>query len=239
MPDMCFGLHLHSRTPAGHILVEPGPIMSAADTFKLTIHGKGGHGAEPQDTVDPILTAVQIINSLQTIVSRNVNPLDVAVVGIGSIHAGDAANVIPDVCELTGTIRTYLPATRQLVHRRIGEITRGVAEMNGATAELKLIDGVPATVNDPQITRELIPLLEKMLGADRVEGNQRSTPSEDMSIFLQEVPGTYFVLGAGGLEYPPHHSPQFYWDDSVLPLGAGIMAGIVSHFSQKEIQLPG
>jgi len=233
MPDMCFGLHLHSRTPIGHIKVEEGPIMSAADTFRLTIHGKGGHGAEPQDTVDPILTAAQIINALQTIVSRNVNPLDVAVVGIGSIHAGDAANVIPDVCELTGTIRTYLPETRQLVHRRIGEISRGVAEINGARSEFELIESVPATVNDPKITRELIPLLEKMLGSDKIEGGQRSTPSEDMSIFLQLIPGTYFVLGAGGPEYPPHHSPQFRWDDSVLPLGAAMMAGIVSHFSQK------
>ncbi len=213
--------------------------MSAADTFKLTIHGKGGHGAEPQDTIDPILTAAQIINSLQTIVSRNVNPLDVAVVGVGSIHAGDAANVIPDVCELTGTIRTYLPVTRDLVHRRIGEIIQGVAAMNGATAEFELIDGVPATVNDPMITRELITLLEKILGADKIIGNQRCTPSEDMSIFLQLVPGTYFVLGAGGPDYPPHHSPQFRWDDSVLPPGAAIMAGIVCHFSQKDLPIPG
>ena len=233
LPDLCFGLHLHSITEFGKVLIEPGPVLSAADMFKFSVHGKGGHGAEPHDTIDPIVIATQIINSLQTIVSRNVDPLDVAVVSIGSIHAGKAPNVIPDVCEVNGNIRTYYPETRKMVHKRVQEIVEGIAEINGATVDFELMYGVPATVNDPEVTEELIPLLEEMVGAENVDQDERSTPSEDMSIFLQLVPGTYFVLGAGGDDFPPHHNPKFEWDDRVLPMGAALMSEIVCHFSNK------
>ena len=233
MPDMCFGLHVHSRTPIGEIKIEPGPVLSAADMFKFTIFGKGGHGAEPHDTIDPIVIAAQIITNLQTIVSRNVDPLDMAVVSIGSIHAGDAPNVIPDSCEVSGNIRTYYPETREKVHRRIQEIVAGVAKSNGARSKFEMIYGVPATVNDPELTAEVISLLEKLVGADRIGLDEKSTPSEDMSIFMQKVPGVYFVIGAGGEDYPPHHNPKFNWDDGVLALGVGIMVEIVAHFSEK------
>lgn len=235
LPDMCFGLHLHSRTDYGMIKVEPGPVLAAADMFKFTVVGKGGHGAEPQDAIDPIVITTQIVSNLQTIVSRNVDPLDVAVVSIGSIHAGDAPNVIPDMCEVTGTIRTYYPETREMVHRRVQEIVEGIAHANGAEAEFELMYGVPATVNNPEITEELIPLLEEIVGAENINLNERATPSEDMSIFLQLVPGTYFVLGAGAPDYPPHHNPKFHWDDDVLPLGAALMSEIVAHFSQTPV----
>ena len=234
LPDLCFGLHLHSISPYGKVYIEPGPVLSAADTFKCTIYGKGGHGAEPHDTVDSIVIASQIINNLQAIVSRNVNPLDMAVVSVGSIHAGDAPNVIPDSCKISGSIRTYLPQTRTMVHRRIREIIEGIAETNGAKVELEIIDGVPATVNDPAVTNELIAFLEGLVGPDKIDLDERSTPSEDMSIFLQRVPGTYFVLGAGGPEFPPHHNPKFHWDDSILPMGSGLMCEIVAYFSTKD-----
>ena len=234
MPDMCFGIHVHSRTPVGIVEVEPGPILSAADMFKFTVFGKGGHGAEPQDTIDPIVITAQIINNLQTIVSRNVSALDMAVVSIGSIHAGDAPNVIPDTCQVSGNIRTYLPETRAKVHKRIQEIVAGVAEINGARSEFEMSYGIPATVNDPDMTAEFIPLLEKIVGPDMVELDQRSTPSDDMAIFLQKIPGVYFVVGAGGEDYPPHHNPKFKWEDSVLALCVGIMGEVVAHFSCKN-----
>ncbi len=230
-PDMCFGLHVHSRTPVGEIKVEPGPVLAAADMFEFTVYGKGGHGAEPHDTIDPIVITAQIINNIQMIVSRNVDPLDMAVVSIGSIHAGDAPNVIPDSCHVSGNIRTYYPETREKVHNRIKQIVTGIAESHGAKSEFKMIYGIPATVNDPDITTELIPVLEKIAGADMVELNERTTPSDDMAIFLQEVPGTYFVVGAGGEDYPPHHNPKFRWEENILALSVGIMGEIVAHFS--------
>jgi amidohydrolase len=168
-------------------------------------------------------------------VSRNVDPLDVAVVSVGSIHAGDAPNVIPDSCEVSGTIRTYYPETREMVHRRVQEIVEGIAHANGAEATFELLYGVPATVNNPEITEELIPVLEGIVGAENINLNERATPSEDMSIFLQLVPGTYFVLGAGAPDYPPHHNPKFHWDDDILPLGAAIMSEVVAHFSQTPV----
>lgn len=234
LPDLCFGLHLHSISPYGIIKIEPGPVLSAADMFKCTIFGKGGHVAEPHDTVDPIVITSQIINNIQTIVSRNVNPLDMAVVSIGSIHAGDAPNVIPDSCQISGSIRTYLPETREMVHHRIQEIIEGIAKTNGATVDFEILYGVPATVNDSEVTSELIGFLEDLVGPDKVDQDERSTPSEDMSIFLERVPGTFFALGAGGPEYPPHHNPKFYWEDSILPFGAGLMCEIVSYFSNKS-----
>ena len=233
MPDMCFGLHVHSRTRFGEIKVEPGPILSAADLFKFTIFGKGGHGAEPQDTIDPIAISAQIINNIQLIVSRNINPFDMAVVSIGSIHAGDAPNVIPDSCEVSGNIRTYYPETRKKVHSRIQEIVSGIAKSHGATSKFEMNLGVPATVNNPEITAELIPLLEKIVGPDMVDLNEKSTPSDDMAIFLEKVPGVYIVVGAGGEDYPPHHNPKFNWDDSVLALCVGIMGEIIAHFSSQ------
>ena len=232
-PDICFGLHIHSRTEFGVVKIEPGPVLSAADMFKFTIYGKGGHGAEPQDTTDPIVIASQIINNLQTIVSRNVDPLDVAVVSVGSIHAGDAPNVIPDTCVVTGNIRTYYPETREMVHKRVREIVEGVTKTNGAKADFELMYGVPATLNDPELTEEAIQVLEKIVGPEKIDRNERATPSEDMSIFLNVVPGTYFVIGAGGEDYPPHHNPKFCWDDKILPLGAGMMGELVAHFSRK------
>ena len=233
MPEMAFGIHVHSRTDKGLVKLEPGPVLSAADMFKFTVIGKGGHGAEPHDTIDPIVITAQIINNIQTIVSRNVDPLDVAVVSIGSIHAGDAPNVIADSCTVRGNIRTYLPETREMVHKRIKEIVDMGARSNGATSEFELIYGTPATVNDPAITEEIYPLLEKLVGAENISKDQRSTPSEDMSVFLQKAPGAYMVLGAGGDDYPPHHNPKFYWDDSVLPTGVAIMCEIAAHFSMK------
>lgn len=241
MPDMCFGLHVHSHTPLGEIKIEPGPVLAAADMFKFTIFGKGGHGAEPHDTIDPIAITAQIINNIQLIVSRNVDPLDMAVVSIGSIHAGDAPNVIPDSCQVSGNIRTYYPETREKVHRRIQEIVSGIAKSHGASSEFEMIYGIPATVNNPELTAELIPLLEKIVGADMIELNERSTPSDDMALFLQDVPGVYFVVGAGGEDYPPHHNPKFKWDDSVLALCVGIMGEIIAHFSCQYAgdQIPG
>jgi amidohydrolase len=231
LPDMCFGVHVHSRTPIGEIKIEPGPILSAADMFKFTVFGKGGHGAEPQDTIDPIAITAQIINNIQMIVSRNVSALDMAVVSVGSIHAGEAPNVIPDCCKVSGNIRTYLPETRKKVHQRIQQIVAGIAETNGATSEFEMIYGIPATVNDPKLTAELIPVLENIVGVDKIGTDERSTPSDDMALFMEKVPGVYFVVGAGGEDYFPHHNPKFAWDDSVLPLSAGIMAEIVAHFS--------
>ena len=233
MPDMAFGIHVHSITEKGVVRLEPGPVLSAADMFKFTVFGKGGHGAEPHDTVDPIVITAQIINNIQTIVSRNVSPLDVAVVSIGSIHAGEAPNVIPDSCMVSGNIRTYLPETRELVHKRIQEIVESTAKNNGGSSDFEMIYGVPATVNNPEITEEIFPLLEKIIGAENISRDARSTPSEDMSIFLEKAPGAYLVLGAGGNDYPPHHNPKFHWDDSVLPTGVAIMCEIAAHFSTK------
>ncbi|MBN1179071.1 MAG: amidohydrolase [Anaerolineae bacterium] len=226
-PDVFLSAHIWTDAPVGTVNVTPGPVMAAADTFTCTVRGRGGHGALPHQSVDPVVAAAHVVTALQTIVSRNVSPLDTAVVTVGAIHGGDAFNVIPPTVELRGTIRTYQPHTRTMIHRRMQETVDGVAAGCGAAADLEIVPLTPAVINDPEVTQVVMRAAESILGADRVHSGERTMGSEDAAFFLNEIPGCYFFLGGANPEKhlgAPHHNPRFDFDEDVLPLGVRVLA---------------
>jgi len=230
-PDVFIATHVWNERPVGSADVSAGPVMAAAEKFTCTIKGQGGHGALPHLAVDPIAAAAQVICALQTVVSRNVSPLETAVVSVGSIHGGDAFNVIPPSVEMSGTIRTYDPATRERVLRRVQEIVEGVSRACGAEAELTVESLTPAVINDAEVAEVVRRAAAEVLGADRVTTGERTMGSEDAARFMQEVPGCYFFLGAAnadkGLD-APHHNPRFDFDEEALVLGLAILARVAS-----------
>jgi len=234
-PDISFGIHIQSQTPNGTYLVGDGPVLASADVFSCVVHGKGSHGAEPQKSADSIVAAAHIITALQTIVSRNVEPLKSAIVSLGSIHGGKAFNVIPAEVELTGTIRSFDDDTRALVHRRMHEIVTSVAAAFGASAELKIESIVPAVVNEPTVAAQTRELAARLVGAENVSTNQLSTPSDDVAEFLLAAPGCHFIVGGTfpDRETYPHHNPRFDFNEEALPLGVALLSAEVFHFLEN------
>ena len=232
-PDYSIGLHLWNDMPIGEVGVTAGPCMSAADIWRCTITGRGGHGANPNQTRDPILAAAQVITALQSIVSRNVDALDSAVVTVGSLHAGDAFNVIPDTAELKGTLRTYLKSTKDLVHQRVREICEGVAAAMGCAADLELIPMTVTVNNNPDIADRIAGIAARQVGSNNVHRDVRTMGSEDVSLFMDDIPGCYFFVGSAnaerGLNYP-HHNARFDIDEAALPIAAAILADAAASF---------
>ncbi len=225
-PDTTFALHVSSGHPLGTAVVRSGALLAAADLFETTVKGRGGHGARPHETIDAVVVAAQIVVALQTIVARGLDPEDVGVVTVGSIQAGNAGNVIADTALLRGTVRTFNPATRELIHRRIAEIAAGIAASFGATAETRQTFGTDATINAPAPTALVYTAAAEVLGADQVNTTYRSTGGEDFSAVLARVPGNFFFIGARNEELgytAPHHNPHFDIDERCLPLGAAII----------------
>jgi amidohydrolase len=232
--DAIIGLHLWNNLPVGTIGVRSGALMAAVECFRCTILGKGGHGAMPHQTIDSILVSSHIVNALQTIVARNLDPIDSAVVTVGELHAGTALNVIADTARLSGTVRYFNPKLEGLINQRLEAIVAGVCQSHGASYDLEYWQLYPATVNDPAIA-ELVrsvamEVVETPLG---VVPECQTMGGEDMSFFLQEVPGCYFFLGAANaaknLDYP-HHHPRFDFDESVLCVGVEMFARCVERF---------
>ncbi len=232
-PDVFISAHVWNSTPAGKVDVSAGPVMAAAGRWTCIVRGRGGHGAMPQQTVDPIVAAAQIVSSLQTIVSRNVGPLETAVVTVGTIHGGDAFNVIPNEVKLSGTIRTYDLSVREIVVRRMGVLTDQIARAYGATAEFAVDGLTPAVVNDPEVADVVREAAAAVLGAENVLTGEKVTVSEDAAFFMQDVPGCDFFLGSAnasrGLD-APHHNPRFDVDEEVLSVGAGVMLQAVAQY---------
>ncbi|MCX8067477.1 MAG: amidohydrolase [Anaerolineae bacterium] len=226
-PDIFLAAHLWNDRPVGSVDVTPGPVMAAAEKWTCVIRGLGGHGALPHQTVDPIVTAAHAVVALQTIVSRNVSPLETAVVTVGAIHGGDAFNVIPAQVELLGTIRTYEPSARDTAIRRLRDILQGVAATFGAQAEVDIAPLTPAVINDYQVTSAVRRAAEAVLGPERVTSGERTMGSEDAAFFMRQVPGCYFFVGAAnparGL-VAPHHNPRFDFDEEAMVIGLAILA---------------
>src|SRR5574341_103489 len=226
-PDYSIGLHLWNDMPVRQVAVTPGPSMSAADIFKVTINGKGGHGASPHQGIDPIVAAAQIISAIQSITSRNVDPLDTAVVTVGVLHSGDAFNVIPATAEMRGTIRTFKKETKEMVHRRLREICEGVAIAMGCSAELEVTQMTLAVDNDATLSERIGRLAERIVGAENVRRDVRTMGSEDMSFLMDDIPGCYFFVGSAnserGLDYP-HHNSRFDVDESAFTIAAALLA---------------
>ncbi|MGC9399635.1 MAG: M20 metallopeptidase family protein [Anaerolineae bacterium] len=225
-PDSVLALHVWNEGRVGSVAVAPGPVMAAAEAWEAKIQGKGGHAAVPEEAVDPIVTAALTITALQTIVSRNVGAEDAAVVTVGKLRAGDTFNVIPDVAQLEGTVRTFEPEVRETVLRRLREIVEGTAETMGAEATLRLHALTPAVVNDEAVTAVVQDAVRTLLGEEGLDVELRTMGSEDAAFFLQEVPGCYFFVGATSPDaesHIPHHNPYFDIDEAVLPIGVAVL----------------
>jgi amidohydrolase len=187
--DAAFGLHVDQGSPVGTISLRPGPALAAADRFTAVIKGRGGHGAHPHETIDPIAVGAQIVTALQTIVGREVDPTEPAVVTVGALIAGEAANVIPDTAELRGTLRSFNPDVRKQLATRVEEIVKGIAGALRAEVDYKYLPGYPATVNDPEMTELVWEVAAEVVGADNVVEPPLQMGAEDFSYFLQRVPG--------------------------------------------------
>jgi hippurate hydrolase len=225
-----YALHNWPGLPQGRIGLTPGPAMAAADRIEIAIDGRGGHGAHPHAAIDPVLVAGHVITAAQSIVSRNVSPIDTAVVSLCSMQAGNpgAMSVIPAHAKLVGTVRTFRPATRDLVERRLQELVPAIAAAFGATATLRYERVYPATINHPAQTEFAATVADALVGQDNVERNlDPSMGSEDFSFMLQEKPGAYVRLGQGGSESGCFlHNSKYDFNDAVIPLGAGYLAAL-------------
>lgn len=220
--DAVFALHNEPGLPFGQFALREGPIMAAVDEARITVHGRGGHGAEPQETADPIVCGASIIMALQSIVSRNIHPMDPSVVTVGAFHAGSASNIIPERAEIVVGIRSFDPGVRDELERRIRMIAEAQATSFGMRATVDYLRSYDATINHKAETDFVRDLAVRFAGADKVIDLKRPfMGSEDFAYMLQERPGTYFFLGSkvSGEEKPLHH-PAYNFNDDLLPIGA-------------------
>ncbi|PWE55281.1 amidohydrolase [Metarhizobium album] len=220
--DAVFGLHNDPGIPFGQFALRNGPIMAAVDECRIRINGKGGHGAEPQETADPIVAGASIVMALQTIVSRNIHPLEPAVVTVGSFHGGTASNIIPGHVDIVVGIRSYDPKTRDELERRITLIAERQAESYRMTASVDYQRSYSATVNHTEETDFLRQVARKFAGEDKVVELARPfMGSEDFAYMLEKRPGSYFFLGTQRTPHDPQlHHPKFDFNDDILPIGA-------------------
>lgn len=228
--DSVVGIHLYSPLEVGKIAVRSGPFMAAPDTFYITIRGRGGHAAQPQSTVDPIVIAAQVVTNLQHIVSRNMDPLDPVVLSVTQFHAGTAHNIIPEKVELNGTVRSFKPELRTEVPRLMEQIVKGITEAHGATFEFKYEQGYRPVINDEQVTEKVRETLLEVFGQEVVIEGEQHMGGEDFSAYQDKVPGTFFNVGAGNVEKGiiyPHHHPKFTVDEDSLPMGVEAFINII------------
>jgi hippurate hydrolase len=228
--EQVYALHNWPALPPGRIGITPGPAMAAADRIEIKIDGRGGHGAHPHASIDPVLVAGHIITAVQSIVSRNVSPVDTAVVSLCAMQAGNpgAMSVIPAHATLVGTVRTFRPATQDLIERRLSELVPSIAAALGAKATIRYERIYPATINHAREADLAMNVAEALIGGDNVVRNlDPSMGSEDFSFMLQAKPGAMARLGQGGAELGCFlHNSTYDFNDEVIPLGAGFLAAI-------------
>jgi amidohydrolase len=236
--DACFALHMAQDAPLGTIVVKDGALLAASDRFEILIQGKGGHAAHPDKTVDPVVVGAQVITALQTIVSRNVDPIEPAVITVGSLHAGHAANVIPDTAEIHGTVRTLNPDVQALIVKRIEEVATGVCAALGASASFSYTYGVPATINDPIAVAIIREAAAEVVGEDKLITPSPSMGGEDFSFFTAARPGAMFMVGSNnpdkGLTWG-HHHPRFDIDEDSLAVGLETMTLTVLQYLERGL----
>ena len=228
--DEIYGIHLWNYQKVGKIGVKDGPIMAAADLFEIEIIGKGGHGATPHGTVDAVIVASHIVNSLQTIVSRNTNPLESTVVTVGMINGGYNFNIIAVKVTLKGTTRSYTKENRELIKTKMNEIITGTEKIFNAKIQLKYKDGYPPTVNDKKCTKNVINAISKVIGGSS-HAPYLSMGGEDFSYYLEKIPGCFFFVGSLPLDRKPlsipHHCSHFDIDEKSLLIGSSMFVKII------------
>ena len=231
-PDYCLGIHLWNDLEVGTISAVSGPTMSGAGMFEITVTGKGGHGAMPHQTADPIVCSAQLILALQTIVSRNVDPLDLVVITIGMLEGGSARNIIPQTVTFSGSFRLFREETREMIKTRIREVADGVASAMGCRADVDFGLGIGAVVNDAEVTARAKNVLANYADSVSVV-EQPWMASEDVGLLMQRNPSAYLLVGSANhereLDYP-HHHPRFDIDEDVLPLSVGLMSAVIADY---------
>ena len=228
--DEIYGIHLWNYQKVGEIGVKDGPILAAADMFEITITGRGGHGATPHGTVDAVIVASHLVNSLQTIVSRNTNPLESTVVTIGTINGGYNFNIIADKVSLKGTTRSYTKENKKLIKSRMKDIIAGTEKMFSAKIELNYMDGYPPTVNDKKCAERVVNAVSKVINKKSFKP-YLSMGGEDFSYYLEKIPGCFFFVGSSPVDREPlsspHHCSHFDIDEDSLLIGASSFVRII------------
>ncbi len=224
--DAVFGLHLWQMLPTGKVASVPGPMMAAPDEFTIKITGRGGHGSTPHLTVDPILVSSHLVINLQSVVSRNVDPLRSAVLTVGAISGGTIYNIIPCDATLMGTVRTFDPQVQDLMEKRIREVLAGTCATFGATSEIRYERGYPAVVNDPAMTAIVHEVARKNLGGQSLINIDPVMGGEDFAYFLKKAPGAFIFFGMGDGTTYPHHHPGFDIDEKSLPPATLLMTAL-------------
>lgn len=234
--DVIYGIHLWTPLPLGMVGSNGGPLMAAADDFLIEIKGKGGHGGIPHVTIDSVVAGSALVMQLQSIVSRSVNPLQPAVVTVGTIAGGSAQNVIAEQCRITGTVRTFDEETRLLIRDKIESIASLTAQTYGAEARIEYLMGYPPLVNDEVEAQRFFAEAPNIFGADYVQQMPKLMPAEDFAYYVQQVPGCFMFVGAGnvdkGMDYP-HHHPLFDFDEEAMLHGVKLLITMVQS-AQKE-----
>jgi amidohydrolase len=232
-PEACFGLHLWNDLEVGQVDARPGPVYASADAFVITLSGPGGHGAMPHQVPDPVVAGAQLIVALQTLVSRDAPPMEPAVLTFGSIHGGTAPNIIPTRVELQGTLRVFDPALRKRLLDRLQEQVQCIATAFRVDADFRMTDACPACINDASMSALVHGVAERVVGPRQVLSRTQTTGADDMSLFLDEVPGCYFFVGAANAERglaSPHHSPTFDFDERALDIGVQVLTSTALAF---------
>lgn len=225
-PTAALGMHLWNERPVGWAGVTAGPFMAGAEFFRVRITGKGGHGAMPDETIDPLLAGAQVVAALQSVVSRNISPFDFAVISVTKFQAGTSFNIIPGEAELLGTVRTFSPTVQAKVERRMTEIVESVSKGLGCRGEIEFFENTPPVVNTDLAAAVVRQAVEKTAPEVKIDPEYRTSVSEDMALFIQAMPGCYFFLGSRNPNSDTrfgHHHPKFDIDESVLPTAAAIM----------------
>lgn len=226
-PDYALAMHVWNEKPVGWFGLADGPVMAGSEIFKVTITGKGGHGASPHQTVDPIAAAAQIITALQTAVSRNVNPLESAVLSVCTVDAGTAFNIIPQQAVLSGTIRAFKPEVQEKVNQRFTAIVYGITKAMGCRAEIEIVEITYPVVNDPKVTHILSSVVKEILPDAKVDTQYQTMGSEDFSFIMRDIPGCFMFVGSSNAEKGlifGHHHPRFDIDEDCLPPAAAVLA---------------
>ena len=228
-PSAIFGLHTLYDLEVGRVGFTVGPALAAVDHFRIKVRGRQAHGAQPHQSIDPIVMASQVIMAFQTIRSRNLPPLEPSVVTVGIVRGGTRFNIIPAEVHLEGTVRTYNPDVRDDIERRMGEILAGITMAGGGTYELDYERGTPATINNEILAKEMLPTLERVVGATNVEMLDPTMGGEDFAYYANQVPGFFYRLGSlkPGNVSGGHHTPNFMADDGAVPVGIRVMSNLL------------
>ena len=237
-----FGVHNWPGLKVGQFCVSPGPVMASSNEFRITVRGKGGHAALPHNGIDPVPIACQMVQAFQTIITRNKKPVDAGVISVTMIHAGEATNVIPDHCELQGTVRTFTPEVLDMVERRMRQIAEHLCAAHDATCEFHFHRNYPATFNHAAETEFLRGVMAELVGAENVKPQEPTMGAEDFSYMLQVVPGAYAFIGNGDGQHRETghaegpcvlHNPSYDFNDELIPLGGTLWVKVVEKWLAK------